>query len=33
MVPLGLTYIHDAGVGDVLLCLCKLKNINYRVPN
>ena len=26
MVPLGLTHIHDAGIGDVLLCLCKLKN-------
>ena len=24
MVPQGLTHIHDAGIGDVLLCLCKL---------
>ena len=27
MVPLGLTHIHATGIGDVLLCLCKLKNI------
>ena len=33
MVPLDLTHIHDAGIGHVLLCLCKLKNINYRGPN
>ena len=33
MVPLGLTHIHDAGIGDVLLCFCKLENINYRGPN
>ena len=33
MVPLRLTHIHDAGVGDVWLCLCKLKNINYNGPN
>ena len=32
MVPLGLMHIHDAGIGDVLLCLCKLKNINCRGP-
>ena len=25
MVPLGLTHIHDAGIGDVLLCLFQLK--------
>ena len=30
MVPLGLTHMHDAGNGDVLLCLRKLKNTNYR---
>ena len=30
MVPLRLTRIHDAGVGDVLLCSCKDKNINYK---
>ena len=33
MVPLGLTRIHDAGIGDVLLCLRKLKNMDYRGPN
>ena len=27
MVPLGLTHIHDAGIGDVLPCLCKPENI------
>ena len=25
MVLLGLTHIHDAGIGDVLLCLSKLQ--------
>ena len=33
MVPLGLTHIHDAGIGDVMLCLCKLKSISSRDPN
>ena len=33
MVPLGLTHIHDGGIGDGLLLLCKLENINYRGPN
>ena len=33
MVPLGMMHIHDAGAGDVLLCICKLKNINYGDPN
>ena len=32
MVPLGLMHIHDAGVEDVLLCLCKLRHISYRGP-
>ena len=33
MVPLGLTHIHhDAGIGDVLLRLCKLKNIKLQEP-
>ena len=32
MVPLGLTHSDDPGIGDVLLCLCKLKNIDYRGP-
>ena len=30
MVPLGLMHIHDAGIGDVLLHLCKL--VNDRGP-
>ena len=31
MVPLGLTHIHDAGIGDVLLCLCKLKHTGAQI--
>ena len=27
MVPLGVTHIHGAGIGDVLLCLRNLKPI------
>ena len=32
MVPLGLMHIHDAGIGDVLLCLCKLKHNKLQGP-
>ena len=32
MVPLGLTHIHDTGIGDVLLCLCKLENLKLQGP-
>ena len=32
MVPMGLTHIHDAGIGDVLLCLCKLRNTKLQGP-
>ena len=30
MVSLGLTRMRDTGIGDVSLCLCKLKSIEYR---
>ena len=33
MVLLGLTHIHDAGIGNVLRYLCKFRNVNYRDPN
>ena len=33
MAPLGMTHIHNVGIGDVLLCLCKLKNLNDKGPN